>query len=61
MEMRRDEIKFDKKINLNDALCICSPTLLALLSAVSSKLDYTPTAAMVGSIITASQHLYKLP
>ena len=54
MEMRPDETTCDKRINLNDALCICSPTILALLPAVTSKRDHTPIAAMVSSIITAS-------
>lgn len=33
-EMRRDGSTFDKRSNLDDALCECSPAFLALLSAV---------------------------
>ena len=52
-ELKRDHSTYDTRISVEDALQGCSPTLLMMLSYISSKFDHSLKAAMVGSINTS--------
>ena len=51
-ELKRDQSTYNTRINLDDAQASSSPTLLKLLSRISSKLDGNLPAAMAGNIVT---------
>ena len=53
LHIKKDQSTFDTRISLDDALNCSSPTLLNLLSKISSKLDLTLPAAMVGNMFTS--------
>ncbi len=52
-ELKCDQARYDTKITLDDALA-SSPTMLRLLSRLSSKLDRSLPAAMAGNMVTCA-------
>ena len=42
------------RVSMNTALAECSDSLLALLSAISPRLESTMQAAMIGNIVTST-------
>ena len=54
LQLKKDQSTFDTRICLGDALGSSSPTLLNLLSKMSSKLDSTLPAAMIGNMVTSA-------
>jgi len=53
-ERKRDQARYDTRITLDDALASSSPTMLRLLSRLSSKLDGSLPAAMTGNMVTCA-------
>lgn len=53
-EIKRDQERYDTRITLEDALSSSSPTMLRLLSRLSSKLDGNLQAAMAGNMVTCA-------
>ena len=50
-ELKHDQARYDTRITLDDALASSSPTMLTLLSKLSSKLDGNLPAAMAGNMV----------
>lgn len=53
LHLKKDQSTFDTRICLDDALNSCSPTLLELLSKISSQLGSTLPGGMIGNMITS--------
>ncbi len=52
-KIAREKNIYQRRVCLNDALDVVSPTMLSLLSKISDKLNHTKPAALIGNIITS--------
>ena len=53
-QLKHDQTKYNTRITLQDCISASSHTLLSLMSTISSKLDSTLSAAMIGNIVTSA-------
>ena len=52
--LKTDGNTYATRVSMNTALAECSDSLLALLSAISPRLESTMQAAMIGNIVTST-------
>lgn len=51
-KLKPDGRSYDTRINLDEAMECCSQTLLSLLKLVSTKLDSSMSATLIGNMVT---------